>query len=82
MAYIISDFDKHASEEGEFHEFYPAVERKTEKELLYWLEAALAWIDAVPSDTQLPAMPGFDREVVDVLIDDIKQGRKHESLDY
>lgn len=43
-----------------------------EKELLYWLQAALEWIDAVPSDTQLPAMPGFDRDVVDSLIDDIK----------
>lgn len=44
-----------------------------EKELLYWLQAALEWIDAVPEDTQLPAMPGFDREVVDTLIDNIKR---------
>ena len=42
-----------------------------EKELLYFLQAALDWIDAVPEDTQLPAMPGFDRDVVDNLIDDI-----------
>lgn len=39
------------------------------------LENALAWIDAVPSDTQLPAMPGFDRDDVDQLISDIKKGR-------
>jgi hypothetical protein len=26
------------------------------------LQAALAWIDAVPPETQLPAMPGFDRD--------------------
>lgn len=40
-----------------------------EKELLEALVAALEWIDAVPSDTELPTMPGFDRDEVDALID-------------
>ncbi|MBQ5183510.1 hypothetical protein B5M10_18625 [Pluralibacter gergoviae] len=31
-------------------------------------KAALEWIDAVPSDTVLPAMPGFDRDEVNELI--------------
>lgn len=35
------------------------------------LRAALEWIDAVPQDTVLPAMPGFDRDWVDGLIYDI-----------
>lgn len=30
----------------------------------------LAWIDKVPSDTSLPAMPGFDRDWIDSLIED------------
>lgn len=33
-------------------------------ELLEALQWALEWIDAVPSDTVLPAMPGFDRDEV------------------
>lgn len=32
------------------------------------LEATLAWIDAVPADTPLPAMPGFDRDDVDAAL--------------
>lgn len=36
------------------------------KEALKW---ALEWIDAVPDDVQLPAMPGFDRDYVNDLID-------------
>lgn len=35
------------------------------REALRW---ALEWIDAVPQDTQLPAMPGFDRDYVNGLI--------------
>jgi len=31
-------------------------------ELLELAEAALEWIDSVPQDTELPAMPGFDRD--------------------
>lgn len=32
------------------------------------LRAALDWIDAVPQDTVLPAMPGFDRDDVEELL--------------
>ncbi|HCL5580979.1 TPA: hypothetical protein N2N40_002406 [Citrobacter freundii] len=41
---------------------------ETNKALLEALVAALEWIDAVPSDTPLPAMPGFDRDDVNELI--------------
>ncbi|HGW1305894.1 TPA: hypothetical protein ACNMRY_005322 [Klebsiella pneumoniae] len=37
---------------------------KINEQLLSALLAALEWIDAVPSDTVLPAMPGFDRDEV------------------
>lgn len=37
-------------------------------ELKEALSAALDWIDAVPDDTVLPAMPGFDRDWVDYLL--------------
>lgn len=37
-------------------------------ELLEALEAALEWIDAVPSEIALPAMPGFDRDWVNSII--------------
>lgn len=37
-------------------------------ELLEALQAALEWIDAVPGDTPLPAMPGFDRDWVNEVI--------------
>ncbi len=36
------------------------------KEALTW---ALAWIDAVPEDALLPAMPGFDRDYVNELLE-------------
>lgn len=36
--------------------------------LLRNLKLTLAWIDAVPPETILPAMPGIDREEVDALI--------------
>lgn len=36
--------------------------------LLRALEDALEWIDAVPQDTQLPAMPGFNRDDVNELM--------------
>lgn len=32
------------------------------------LYATLAWIDAVPQDTELPVMPGFDRDWVDGVV--------------
>lgn len=34
------------------------------------LDRALEWIDAVPAATELPAMPGFDRDEVDNLRSD------------
>lgn len=35
------------------------------------------WIDAVPEDTQLPSMPGFDRDWADSVIDGhIVEGEK------
>lgn len=37
-------------------------------EIAACLRMALDWIDAVPSDLQLPAMPGFDRDYVDSVI--------------
>lgn len=42
------------------------------EELLTALKDALMWIDAVPQDTQLPTMPGFDRDEVNALIDQAK----------
>lgn len=41
---------------------------ESKAELLFALKAALEWIDAVPSNTPLPTMPGFDRDHVDELI--------------
>lgn len=38
------------------------------QDLLTALKMALDWIDAVPKDTPLPAMPGFDRDFVDGVI--------------
>lgn len=32
------------------------------------LQRALEWIDAVPQETPLPAMPGFNRDEVDSLL--------------
>lgn len=32
------------------------------------LISALEWIDAVPANTPLPGMPGFDRDEVDALL--------------
>lgn len=43
-------------------------------ELLKALTYALEWIDAVPSETALPAMPGFDRDEVNNLISSINGG--------
>ena len=42
--------------------------------LLSALTHALEWIDAVPSETALPAMPAFDRDEVNNLISSIKGG--------
>lgn len=44
--------------------------RRTDKlTLLECLGMALNWIDAVPNDTPLPAMPGFDRDAVNAVIE-------------
>lgn len=40
----------------------------TIKALMDALSSAIEWIDAVPSDTPLPTMPGFDRDAVDSLL--------------
>lgn len=37
------------------------------------LRAALEWIDAIPKDISLPAMPGSDRGWVDNLIAEIER---------
>jgi len=43
------------------------------KEALELLGYAFEWIDAVPEETPLPAMPGFDRDWADGVIDKIKK---------
>lgn len=43
------------------------------KGLMSALCAALEWIDAVPSDVSLPPMPGFDRDWVESLLDQLPQ---------
>ena len=48
-------------------------QKELNAQLLSMLENALEWIDAVPSNAALPAMPGFDRDEVDGLIEAIKQ---------
>ena len=39
-------------------------------ELTEGAKAMREWIDAVPKNTSLPTMPGFDRDWVDMVIDD------------
>ena len=46
--------------------------KKDIKELLWALEATLKWIDAVPLNTVLPVMPGFDRDEVEIIIERAK----------
>lgn len=44
---------------------------ETHVERLQWCaKAAIDWIDSVPSDVVLPAMPGFDRDEFDAIIDE------------
>ncbi|URC22224.1 hypothetical protein CHUUTOTORO_01390 [Serratia phage vB_SmaM-ChuuTotoro] len=45
-------------------------------ELVEALEATLEWIDAVPQDTELPTMPGFDRDWVDNILNKAKEFSK------
>lgn len=39
------------------------------KEFYWMLRATLEYIDAIPKDIELPAMPGFDRDYVESVID-------------
>ena len=53
--------------------------RKMERErnnLIEVIEAMREWIDAVPADTPLPAMPGFDRDWADTIIEEAKTNQK------
>lgn len=43
-------------------------------ELLELAKAALEWIDSVPSDIELPTMPGFDRDWAESVIDWAERG--------
>lgn len=52
---------------------YAPVERPMMGELLDALTAALEWIDAVPDETPLPTMPGFDRDEVNQLMDSVRK---------
>jgi hypothetical protein len=45
------------------------VKTQPPKDLLSVTLAMREWIDAVPSDTVLPTMPGFDRDWADSVID-------------
>jgi hypothetical protein len=36
-------------------------------------QVALEWIDAVPQETQLPAMPGFDRDWANNTLEEISK---------
>ena len=57
------------SDTGDYVEYddYASLD-SIKNELLEALQMALEWIDAVPSDTLLPAMPGFDRDEVNSII--------------
>jgi hypothetical protein len=42
------------------------------EELKEIAKCAIDWIDAVPSETPLPVMPGFDRDWFDNVIDGVE----------
>ena len=42
------------------------------KQLIEVLDAQQEWIDAVPEDTALPAMPGFDRDWANGVLEQAK----------
>lgn len=44
--------------------------KQPDTEMLEVAKSLLNWIDSVPSDVQLPAMPGVDRDWVDSVIND------------
>lgn len=45
-------------------------------DLLFALKAVLEYIDAIPKDIELPAMPGIDRDWVEYLVEKAKEERK------
>ena len=47
---------------------------KRMSELKEVAKAMREWIDAVPDNTELPAMPGFDRDWADEVIDNPQEG--------
>lgn len=63
---VLADLDRLAAEEGDVLARAAARHIRAQADRIKELEAgltdALEWIDAVPSDTTLPAMPGFDRD--------------------
>lgn len=56
--------DRLVQEENDYY-------RERCKQLEQVCRAMRNWIDAVPKDTVLPAMPGFDRDWADNIIDDV-----------
>jgi hypothetical protein len=56
--YTVSDMDSLLKKKGEEN-----------AKLRATLSSALEWIDAVPGDVQLPAMPGFDRDDANELLE-------------
>jgi len=59
------------------HKSWYAVKIEEENgKLIDCLKWALEWIDAVPCDTVLPTMPGFDREYIDLVINEAKQNEE------
>lgn len=58
----------HHREPEDFAMRMKPTEPSVNAQLLAALSDALEWIDAVPSDMPLPAMPGFDRDAVNELI--------------
>lgn len=45
-------------------------DRETHRELLDVALAMKGWIDAVPNETELPPMPGFDRDWAESVINE------------
>lgn len=54
---------------------------KQQQDLLAVVNAMRTWIDAVPNDVVLPAMPGFDRDWMDSVIQSIESPRKGKSTE-
>jgi hypothetical protein len=50
------------------------------EELIFYLEAALEWIDGVPSTAALPTMPGFDRDEVENLLVKARRYKDYENV--